>query len=80
MKKVIIIGAGGSLAGPVIEALQKQADVELTLFLRNKRKLSASRADKQTVIEGDVLDYPVLKRAICGHDIVYINLAGILRP
>ena len=52
--------------------------MELTLFLRNKRKLSASRADKQTVIEGDVLDYPVLKRAICGHDIVYINLAGNL--
>ena len=39
MKKVIILGAGGTLAGPVIEALQKLNDVAMTLFVRNKRRL-----------------------------------------
>jgi len=80
MKKVIIIGAGGSLAGPVIEALLKLNDVALTLFLRNKRRLQPKYAQNATVIEGDVMDYPVLKNAIEGHDIVYVNLAGDLQP
>lgn len=31
-----------------------------------------------TVLEGDVLDYGQLKKAITGHDIVYANLAGDL--
>jgi uncharacterized protein YbjT (DUF2867 family) len=78
MKKVIIIGATGSLAGMVIATLQKLNDLELTLFLRNKGKLSASLAKNNTVVEGDVMDYPVLKNAIQGKDIVYINLAGNL--
>ena len=80
MKKVIIIGAGGSLAGPVIEAIQKLNDVALTLFLRNKRRLQPKYAQNATVIEGDVLDYAVLKSAIEGHDLVYVNLAGDLEP
>ena len=80
MKKVIIIGAGGTLAGPVIEAIQKLNDVALTLFLRNKRRLQPKYAQNATVIEGDVLDYAVLKSAIEGHDLVYVNLAGDLEP
>jgi len=80
MKKVILIGAGGTLAGPVIEALQKLNDVALTLFLRNKRRLQPKYTQNATVIEGDVLNYPVLKSAIEGQEIVYVNLAGNLEP
>ena len=80
MKKVIIIGAGGTLAGPVIDALQKLNDVALTLFIRNKRRLQPKQAQNVAIVEGDVMDYPVLKSAIEGHDIVYINLAGDLEP
>jgi len=80
MKKVIIIGAGGTLAGPVIEALQKLNDVALTLFLRNKRRLQPKYAQNVAIIEGDVMDYAVLKSAIEGHDMVYVNLAGNLEP
>jgi len=80
MKKVIIIGAGGTLAGPVIEALQKLNDVALTLFLRNKRRLQPKYAQNVAIIEGDVMDYAVLKSAIEGHDLVYVNLAGNLEP
>jgi uncharacterized protein YbjT (DUF2867 family) len=78
MKKVIIIGAGGTLAAYVTEALHKQSDVHLTLFLRNKRRITLSENKDCTFIEGDVTDYATLKRAVKGQDIVYVNLAGNL--
>ena len=70
MKKVIIIGASGSLAGYVIEELQKLKNVHLTLFLRNKSRLNKSNLTNAIVTEGDVMDYPKLKDAINGQDIV----------
>jgi uncharacterized protein YbjT (DUF2867 family) len=78
MKKIIIIGAGGSLAGPVIEALQNMKDVKLTLFLRNKTRLRQQYIAGSTVVEGDVMNYAVLRDAISEQDIVYLNLAGNL--
>jgi uncharacterized protein YbjT (DUF2867 family) len=78
MKNVIIIGANGSLAGYVIEELQQRKDVHLTLFLRNKNRLQNRSLPNATIVEGDVLDYPTLKDAINGQDIVYVNLAGNL--
>jgi putative NADH-flavin reductase len=78
MKKVIIIGASGSLAQYVIEELQKRLDVQLTLFLRNKNRLHNRNLSNATIVEGDVMDYPKLKDAISGQDIVYVNLAGNL--
>jgi uncharacterized protein YbjT (DUF2867 family) len=78
MKKVIIIGATGSLAQYVIDALRQLSNVEITLFVRNKNKLSKSIAEGCTVIEGDALNYDSAKKAISGQDIVYVNLAGDL--
>ena len=78
MKKVIIIGASGSLPLYVIEALQTKNNVKLTLFLRNKSRLKQSSIQNNNIVEGDVMDYDVLKNAINGHDIVYVNLAGNL--
>ena len=49
MRKVIIIGATGSLASFVIEAIQ---NAELTLFVRNKSRLSSKIAKDHKVIEG----------------------------
>lgn len=78
MKNVIIIGASGSLAQYVIEELEKQKDVHLTLYLRNKNRLHNRNSTNTKVIEADVMDYPKLKDAINGQDIVYVNLAGNL--
>jgi uncharacterized protein YbjT (DUF2867 family) len=78
MKKVIIIGASGSLAAHVIEELQKKNDVHLTLFLRSKNRLQNHNLPNAAIVEGDVLDYAVLKNTINGQDIVYVNLAGNL--
>jgi uncharacterized protein YbjT (DUF2867 family) len=78
MKKVLIIGATGSLAQYVIEEAKKLDNVRLTLFVRNKKKLQQSIAAGCTVIEGDVMNYSSLKSAIEGQEIVYVNLAGNL--
>jgi len=78
MKKIIIIGATGSLAAYVIEALKKSGNANLTLFVRNKNRLPASIGEGCNSIEGDAMNYNDIKKAIAGQDIVYINLAGNL--
>lgn len=78
MKKVLIIGATGSLAEYVIEALKQLDDLSLTLFVRNKNKLSKNDVENCHIIEGDAMNYTDIKNAISGQDIVYINLAGDL--
>jgi uncharacterized protein YbjT (DUF2867 family) len=78
MKKVIIIGATGSLARNVIETLKSLDDVELTLFARNRKKLSEELSAGCSVIQGDAMNYTDVKNAVTGQDIVYINLAGNL--
>jgi len=40
MKKILIIGATGSLAQYVIEAVKPLENIQLTLFVRNKNRLS----------------------------------------
>jgi len=79
MKKVLIVGATGSLASYVIEALKELDDIHLTLFARNKARLSKNLSEGCTVVEGDATDYDDVKKAVSGQDIVYINLAGNLQ-
>jgi uncharacterized protein YbjT (DUF2867 family) len=76
MKKVLIIGATGSLATVVTEQLKKQADVQLTLFARNINSLSKS--NNVSIIQGDAMNYNDVKNAVAGQEIVYVNLAGNL--
>jgi len=78
MKNVIILGASGNIAGNVIDILVHRDDINLTLFLRDKRRLRDEEVSKCRVIEGDVLNYGDLKEAFNGQDIVYVNLAGDL--
>jgi uncharacterized protein YbjT (DUF2867 family) len=78
MKKVLIIGATGSLARYVIDAVNKLDDVELTLFARNKNSLANYAGEGNNIIQGDAMNYNDVKNAIAGQDIVYINLAGNL--
>lgn len=78
MKHVIILGASGSIAGHVIDLLADKEDMNLTLFVRNARRLGNRNVANSRVIEGDVLDYEQLREAIAGQDIVYANLSGDL--
>ncbi|MCS3869911.1 uncharacterized protein YbjT (DUF2867 family) [Chryseobacterium ginsenosidimutans] len=78
MKKVLIIGATGSLAQYVIEAVKPLEDTEITLFMRNKNRLPTYLSDNCNIIEGDALNFNDIKNAVKNQDIVYINLDGDL--
>lgn len=78
MKKVLIIGATGSLAEYVIQEAEKYDELELTLFARDMSRLPVANLDEFTIIEGDALNYEQVKQAVHGQDIVYVNLAGDL--
>ena len=78
MKKLLIIGAGGSLAQYVIEAVAPLKELQTTLFLRNKNRLGRQLPQHCRVIEGDAMRYADIEKAIAGQDMVYVNLAGNL--
>ena len=78
MKNVLILGASGGLAKYVIDELQKQDDIHLTLFLREKNRLNNKLGKNCDIVEGDVLDDRKLAEAMVDKDIVYVNLAGDL--
>ena len=78
MKKVAIIGATGSLAAYVINALKALKDVHLTLFVRSKIRLQKGIAEGCAIIEGDAMDHRSVVDAVSGQDIVYVNLSGNL--
>lgn len=77
-RKIIVLGATGSLGRVVVEESRTLQDTEFTLFVRNRGRLPASLATGFNVVEGDALDYEQLRDAIAGHDLVYVNLAGDL--
>ena len=76
MTRVLILGAGGQIARWVIAELAGDPSCELTLFLRDARKLAAPQPARARVVEGDVLDRERLDAAMAGQHIVYANLAG----
>lgn len=78
MNKILIVGAGGSLAKYVIEAVKIIPESALTLFVRDKNRLTGNSSDGCSVMEGDAMNFTDIKSAITGQDIVYINLAGNL--
>ena len=71
MKYILIIGASGSLARYLINELKAATDLHLTLFVRNKKRRSGIELDGFDIVEGDVMDYGVLKNAVEGNNIVY---------
>lgn len=76
MTNVLILGAGGQIARHVIEALDGDGDVHLTLFARNPAKLTGSVPANAEIVQGDVLDAAKLEATVTGKDIVYANLTG----
>ncbi|MDP4155695.1 MAG: SDR family oxidoreductase [Bacillota bacterium] len=78
MTNVLILGANGSVARVAIDMFLKETDVQLTLYLRNSRRLKNINSNRVQVIEGDVLDIEKLKEAMIGQDVVYANLEGQL--
>lgn len=78
LTNVLILGANGSIARVAIDLFLKETDVQLTLYLRNSRRLKNIPSNRVRVFEGDVLNIETLKEAMIGQDVVYANLAGNL--
>lgn len=78
MRKVLILGANGQIARNAIDLFLKNTDAQLTLYLRNPRRLGNIDSNRVRITEADVLDIEKLKEAMIGQDVVYANLAGDL--
>jgi uncharacterized protein YbjT (DUF2867 family) len=78
MKNVLILGATGSIARYAVDLLRTGTDVQLTLYVRNARRLKNIDPSRARIVEGDVLDTAKLKEAMAGQDVVCANLAGDL--
>ncbi|NMO34610.1 SDR family oxidoreductase [Streptomyces sp. GMY01] len=76
MTRIAVLGAGGRIAKLAVARLLEDATNQLTLYLRNPKRLPDLPGDRVEVIEGDVLDESLLTRAVQGQDVVYANLAG----
>jgi uncharacterized protein YbjT (DUF2867 family) len=80
LSNVLILGANGGIARIAIDLFLNETDVQLTLYLRNSRRLGNMNSNRVRIIEGDVMDIEKLKKAMIGQDVVYANLAGNLEP
>lgn len=76
MKKVLIIGATGTIGSAVRQTLLNETDDQLTLFARSTGRLQSS--DRETVIAGDVTNDADLDRALANQDAVFVALSGPL--
>lgn len=77
MTKVLILGAYGQIARVATDLFLRNTEAELTLYLRNARRLKALADNPRVrIVEGDVLDASKLASAMEGQDVVYANLAG----
>jgi uncharacterized protein YbjT (DUF2867 family) len=79
LPNILILGAYGQIARVATDLFLKQTDSQLTLYLRNAKRLKLSGyAERARIVEGDVLNMKTLEAAIAGQDVVYANLAGQL--
>lgn len=76
---ILILGAYGQIARVATELFFERTDAQLTLYLRNARRLKNNcHEDRVRIVEGDVLDEAALNAAMAGQDVVYANLSGRL--
>lgn len=79
MTKVLILGAHGQIARVATDLFLARSDAQLTLFLRNARRLNGiGDPERVRLVEGDVMDAEALRAAMAGQEVVYANLSGDL--
>jgi Putative NADH-flavin reductase len=78
MKKVLIIGATGSIGNAVRQMFLRTTDAQLTLFSRRADRLKLDDS-REKAVSGNVTDDEVLKSAIKGQDFVFTALSGDMK-
>jgi uncharacterized protein YbjT (DUF2867 family) len=77
MTNVLILGAYGQIARVAIDLFLAKSDAQLTLYLRNARRLGGiGHPERVRLVEGDVMDAEALRMAMVGQEVVYANLSG----
>lgn len=76
-KKVLIIGATGSIGTKVRKTLLEKTDYNLTLFSTRAEKLSIDK-NREKAISGNVLKKDELREVVAGQDVIFIALSGNL--
>ena len=77
MTNVLILGAYGQIARVATDLFVARSDAQLTLYLRNARRLSGiGHSERIRLVEGDVMDAKALRAAMVGQEVVYANLSG----
>lgn len=69
--KVLLTGANGYIGRRLKNIFKNQKDVELRIFVRNKKTLSKEALELFEVVEGDTFDKDALKKALDGVDTAY---------
>lgn len=75
MKKVLLIGATGSIGRTVRETLLNETDAQLTLFSRRIKNHGINQK-REKVIQGSALNTADVRRAAQGQDVVFAALSG----
>ncbi|WP_053240096.1 NAD(P)H-binding protein [Pleomorphomonas koreensis] len=75
MTRVLILGASGQIARHVVSDLADDDRIDMTLFVRDARRLAKPPAGA-SVVQGDVLDRAMLDEAMASQNLVYANLTG----
>jgi len=69
--KVLLTGANGYIGRRLKKVLTELANVDLRIFVRNKKSLSKEILEKYEVVEGDSFDKDALEKALDGVDVAY---------
>lgn len=77
MKKILIIGATGTVGSQVRKTLLENTDYQLTLFSRTATKLDTNPL-REKAVSGDVTSISDLKQVIEQQDAVFVSLSGNL--
>lgn len=79
IEKVLVIGATGTLARPVVRRMIS-AGLSVRAFVRNVSKGEALLPDEAELFEGRLEDIDSIARGLHGMDAVYMNLASPYDP
>lgn len=72
--KILILGAAGQISRLVTEKILKETDHSLVLFARNgSKRIKISDASREQIIDGDFTDINIVRKALEGIDVVYLN-------
>ncbi|WP_345993908.1 SDR family oxidoreductase [Sulfurimonas sp. HSL-1716] len=78
--KVLLTGANGYIGRRLKQHLLKNREVQLRIFVRNKKSLSPEVLAVHEIIEGDTFDKEALRNALEGVDTAYYLIHSLNKP